>query len=142
MRHFGNRSHAVDRAQHALKLIIGSERRRLVAISQDAPAQHIRIVVRTQGCPLSPGLSDPLLDPLEQAPLINFEVDHRVELEAPLLEQAIEGVGLRNGAREAVEDEAVARIGLGNSVGNNGDDKSMSPVESCTMPCLATSRSA
>ena len=41
-----------------------------------------------------------------------FELDHRVELQPLGAEHRVERLGLRDGARKAVEDEALRRVGL------------------------------
>ena len=43
-----DRRHAVERAQHALQLVIGDERRGLVPVCREAPVQHLGAVVIAQ----------------------------------------------------------------------------------------------
>src|SRR6266568_2481561 len=118
--HLRDRSHAIDRAQHALKLVIGGKRRGLIAVGQQPAVQHLRIVVVAQHLAPRFRLDDPFLDAFEQSALVHLELDDGVELEALLLEHAIERVRLRHRARKAIEDEAPARIGL---VDARGDDR-------------------
>src|SRR5215468_4006877 len=118
--HLRDRRHAIDRAQHALKLVIRGERRGLIAVGQEPPPQHLRIVVGAQRLAPRLRLRDPLLDAFEQDALVHLELDDGVELEALLLEHAIERVRLRHRARETVQDEAPARIGL---LDARGDDR-------------------
>src|SRR5262249_48748694 len=120
-RHLRDRHHAVDRPQHALELIVGHERRGLVPVGEQPAAQHLRIVVGAQRLAARLRVGDALLDALEQALLVHLELDHGIEREALLLEQAVERVGLRHRAREAVKDEALARIGLVDPVGHDAD---------------------
>src|SRR5262245_21498626 len=122
VRDLRDRRHAVDRPQHALQLVIGHERGGLVPIGQEAPMQHVRIVVGAQALPARLGLGDALLDALEQVRLVNLQLDHGVELEVLLLEHAIERMRLRHRARESIEDEAVMRIGLLDALGDDGHD--------------------
>src|SRR5215510_187518 len=118
--HLRDRSHAIDRAQHAQKLVIGGKRRGLIAVGQQPAPQHQRIVVGAQRLAPRFRLGDPLLDAFEQGALVHLELDDGVELEALLLEHAIERMCLRHRARETIEDEAPARIGL---VDARGDDR-------------------
>src|SRR6516165_7569579 len=118
--HLRDRSHAIDRTQHALKLVIGGKRRGLIAVGQQPAVQHLRIVVVAQHLAPRFRLRDPLLDAPEQRALVHLELDDGVELEALLLEHAIKRVRLRHRARETVEDKALARIGL---VDARGDDR-------------------
>src|SRR5215469_3242452 len=118
--HLWDRRHSIDRAQHVQKLVIGGERRGLIAVGQQPAVQHLRIVVVPQRLAPRFRLRDPLLDALEQGALVHLELDDGVELEALLLEHAVERVRLRHRARETVEDEAPARIGLVNA---RGDDR-------------------
>src|SRR5262245_4189672 len=122
LRDLRDRSHAVDRPQHALQLVIGHERGGLASIGQEAAMQHVRIVVGAQALPARLGLGDALLDALEQVRLVNLQLDHGVELEVLLLEHAIERMRLRHRARESIEDEAVMRIGLLDALGDDGHD--------------------
>src|SRR5215475_11236178 len=114
-----DRSHAIDRAQHALKLVIGGKRRGLIAVGQQTTMQHVRIVVVAQHLAPRFRIGDPLLDAFEQSALVHLELDDGVELEALLPEHAVERMRLRHRARETIEDEAPARIGL---VDTHGDD--------------------
>ena len=52
--------------------------------------------------------------------MIDFQVEDRVELDAPFGEFLIERFGLRHRARKAVEDKAVRRIRMVDSAGDNG----------------------
>src|SRR5215470_3389598 len=115
-----DRSHAIDRAQHALKLVIGGKRRGLIAVGQQTTMQHLRIVVVAQHLAPRFRLGDPLLDAFEQSALVHLELDDGVELEALLPEHAVERMRLRHRARETIEDEAPARIGL---IDARGDDR-------------------
>src|SRR6266508_1216563 len=118
-RHLWNRGHTVDRPQHALKLVIGDERRGLIAVGRKPAPEHFRIIVLAKQLASRLHLGDALLDALEQDALVHLELDDRVELEALLLEHAIKRVRLRHRAREAIEDEAVARIGLVDALGDD-----------------------
>src|SRR6516162_205674 len=118
--HLRDRSHAIDRTQHALKLVIGGKRRGLIAVGQQPAVQHLRIVVVAQHLAPRLRLGDSFLDAFEQRALVHLELDDGVEVEALLLEHAIERVRLRHRARKTVEDKALARIGL---VDARGDDR-------------------
>ena len=99
--------------------------------------------------------------------LVDLELDHAVEVQPLLAQHVVERLGLRDRARETVEDEAVLGVRLVDAVGDDRNDdvvgdesprsmmslafsptgvpaltaaRSMSPVESCTIPCLATRR--
>jgi hypothetical protein len=61
------------------------------------------------------------LDTLEQNALVDAQLDHRVELEALFGEKPVERLRLRHRAREAIENEPLARIRLADTVGNDGD---------------------
>ena len=107
--------------QHALELVIRSEWRGLIAVGQKPAPQHLRIVILAQRLAPRLHLGDPLFDPLEQRGLIHLEFDHGIELEALLLEHAIECVRLRHRAWEAIQNEALARIRLIDALRNDRD---------------------
>ena len=52
-------------------------------------------------------------------PLVDLELDHAVELEAALGQQAVERLRLRHRAREAVEHEAALGVRLIDAVGDD-----------------------
>ena len=108
-------------------------------------------------------------NPLDQRLLVDLHQDHVVEVAVGGFQHAVERLGLRHGAREAVEDEAVRGIRFGDSRRQHLDDdvvgtsrpasmialtrvpsalpeataaRSMSPVASCTRPCVCSSRFA
>src|SRR5262245_5293295 len=118
--HLRDRSHAIDRAQHALKLVIGGKRRGLIAVGQKPAVQHVRIVVVAQHLAPRLRLGDAFLNAFEQGTLVHLELDDGVELEALFLEHAIERVRLRHRARKTIEDKAPVRIGL---LDARGDDR-------------------
>src|SRR4029450_3846611 len=121
-RYLRNRGHTVDRPQHALKLIIGDERRGLIAVGRKPAPEHLRIIVLAKHLAPRFHLGDALLDALERDALVHLGLDDRIELEALLLEHAIKRVRLRHRTREAIEDEAVARIGLVDALGDDRHD--------------------
>src|SRR3984893_14467779 len=70
--HLRGRRPAVDRAQHALKLLIRGERRGLIAVGQEPPPQHLRIVVGAQRLAPRLRLRDPLLGAFDQDALVQL----------------------------------------------------------------------
>src|SRR5260221_7845583 len=77
--HLPDRRHAVDRAQHALKLVIRGERRGLIAVGQEPPVQHLRIIVGAQRLAPRLRLLDPLLDASDQDYLVHITLDYVVD---------------------------------------------------------------
>src|SRR6266480_786609 len=57
----------------------------------------------------------------DQLGLIDLHQDHTIELAAALGEHRVERLGLRYGARKAVEDEAAGAIGLVDPSSNHLD---------------------
>ena len=60
-------------------------------------------------------------EPAHELGLADVEVDHPVELLTELLQQAIQGLGLGNRPREAVEDEPARGVGLAQALGDEAD---------------------
>src|SRR5262249_47877314 len=118
----GDRGHAVDRLQRALPAVIIDERRGLLAIGSDATLEDLGIVIRTQRLAARLRLRHAVGDPLLQDGAVHLEFDHRVEREAFLLEHTVERYGLRDGARETVQDESLSGIGLLDTVGDDRHD--------------------
>ena len=77
------------------------------------------VVVGAQRLTARRHLGDAPFDALEENSFVNLELDHRVEIELLLVQHAVERLGLRHGARKAVEDEAVVGVGLGDAVGDD-----------------------
>src|SRR5262249_47862601 len=121
-RHRGDRGHAVDRLQRALPAVIIDERRGLLAIGSDTTLEDLGIVIRTQRLAARLRLRDAAGDALLQDGAVHLEFDHRVERKAFLLEHAVERYGLRDGARETVQDESLSGIGLLDTVGDDRHD--------------------
>ena len=92
--------------------VIGDQRRGLLAIGREPPVQHFGAVVVPQRLAPRLHVGDAALDAPEQGSLVDAQFDHRVKRKAPLRQHAVKRHGLRHGAREAVEDEALARIRL------------------------------
>ncbi len=59
------------------------------------------------------------LNALEQSGFVDAQFDHRVECKAPHRQHAVKRLRLRHCAREAVEDEAFARIRLFDALGDD-----------------------
>ena len=53
---------------------------------------------------------------------VGSDLDHGVELQALLRQHRAQRIGLRHGAREAVEDEAVLAVGLVDALGDDAVD--------------------
>jgi hypothetical protein len=68
------------------------------------------------------GAGEPARDPLDQRLVVDRDLDDRVELEAALLEHAVQRFGLRHRARVAVEDEALRAVGLVDALGDDAVD--------------------
>jgi len=91
----------------------------LLPISKETALEHLRIVIRTYLLATGGHIRDPLLDALKKNSLIHFQLDHRVEFEAPLGEQSVKRLGLRHGARKPVKHEATFGIMLIDAIGND-----------------------
>ena len=83
--------------------------------------QHFRIVVVAQRLAAFLHLGDAAFDAPHQGILVDAQFDHRVEREPLLCQHAVERLGLRHGAREAVEDEALARVRLLDALADDAD---------------------
>ena len=58
-------------------------------------------------------------DAVEQGILVDVQLKHRIELDTPAGEFPIECFGLRDRARKAVKDEAVGRVRMVDTAGDN-----------------------
>src|SRR6266540_1090661 len=115
-----DRGHAVDRLQRALFRVVIGQRSGLHAIGGNALLQRFGIVVGANGLAALLHLGNPLLDSLQQLAFVHLELDHRVELHILRIEHAVERLGLGNGARKTVQDEALGRVRLLDPVGHDG----------------------
>ena len=82
--------HAVHGLEHALAGVIIGQRRGLGPIGDQTPAQHVRIVVGAQLLAAGGHFRNPRLDALDQDAFVDLQLDHAVELEAALGQQAVE----------------------------------------------------
>ena len=105
----------------ALAPVIVDERRGQLAVGRQPPVQHVGSVVVAE--PLAPRLHvrDAAFNALEQGGFVDAQFDHRVKRKASLCQHAVKGHGLRHGARETVEDEALARIRRFDALGDDLD---------------------
>ena len=138
------RPRAVDAAQEALLLVVVDQRLGLLVVLVEPVADHLGLVVVADdqlGCrrcrrrpPASGGSNStwktwPFFDagaaPAEPAhDLVVGDVDQerRGQLAAELAQLRVERLGLRHGAREAVEDEAVGGLLALDPLGDHADD--------------------
>src|SRR5229473_2981893 len=128
--HLVDMGHAVDRPQNPPGAIIGQDRLGLPAIDLEPRLDRFRPVVGAVdeigaaayvAQPLDPRALVALVvaraaalageapgDAVDQRGFIDLDQDHMVERLAPRGEHRVERLGLRNGARKAVEDEAAS----------------------------------
>src|SRR5579862_3198733 len=81
-------------------------------------AQRLRSVVGS----VRPPFADAILDTPDQRLVINLQLDHPVDLLAASGKHSVERPGLRDGAREAVEDGTLCTGILTEALRNDGDD--------------------
>src|SRR5580693_2001618 len=64
-------------------------------------------------------------EPCDKSGLIDLKLDHVVDPETTLRQHLIQGLGLRQRARKAVENKAVSAIRLADTIGDHVDDDSV-----------------
>ena len=112
--------HRPDRVDHrdaAALLVPGQHGRRLVAIGRQPDGHRRRVVV---GAPLDLTPLDEAVDDHRVRDLEEEDVGHAAP---PLREQRSHALGLRDGADDAVEDDAVGRFRLGQFVTDDAENQ-------------------
>ena len=98
-----------------------NQRLGLGAVAGEALREHLRRIVDTDLFATLAHLRDTGFDPLEQRTLVDAQFDNRVELEVLLLQQFVQRLRLRHGARKTVEDETLLRVRLFDAIRDNSD---------------------
>src|SRR3954449_2164969 len=121
LRHLLDRTHAVDLDELAARLVIGSNHGGIAVVGGKPGLEDLGIVVLADR--LAPGarFRGPALDPLDEGALVDLELEHRIEPQTLFGEHRVEGLGLGDGAREAVEDEALAGVRPVDALGDDAD---------------------
>src|SRR5919197_3792850 len=140
--HLGRAARAVEAVQQVALVVVVHERRGLLAVDLEPVANRLLAVVVALRERLAVDVADlvvlrrgvldvvsvalPAHAPPRQAPheLVLGHVDeqHRGDAPLDLAQRAVERLGLLVGAREAVEQEAVAGVGLGEPVEDHAHD--------------------
>src|SRR3990170_989976 len=132
--HVVDGAHAVHRPQRALAVVVADQRRRLAVVDHQpvrhrfrgvvvAPRERRSLAHVADAADLRPakaimvalpagGAAEAADDALDDAPVVDLELDHGVELLLLALQHRVERVGLRQVARKSIEDDALLAIGL------------------------------
>src|SRR5690606_31247194 len=110
-----------DLHEPAAAPVVRQDRRGLPVVDLQPLAQRLDVVVAARGAAVAGAFGRSRLDALDQHLVRHRDLDHEVQGQALALEQRIKRLGLRDGAREAVEDEALAAIRLLDALGDHLD---------------------
>ena len=94
--------------RHRLAVVVGAAGE-LVRAADVADAGHRGRLERVVVAGAALGAGEAAGDAVDQRRVVHLQLDDRVELHALLGQHPVERLGLRHGAREAVQDEAVGR---------------------------------
>ena len=103
-------------------MVIGRDNRGVAVIGLKTGLEDLGIIVLAHGLACGLGLFRTAHNAMHQRVLIDLQFEHGIKLQAFLCEHHIQGFGLRDGAREAIEDEAFFGIRLLDPVRDNADD--------------------
>src|SRR6185437_3899930 len=113
-----HRRHAINGLEQPLALVVGHERLGELTVDFEALAGDLGIVVG----PSAAGFLGPVGDTRYECIGVRGDRDDSVQPQALLLEHLPQGIRLRHGSWEAVEDEAIGAIPLVDPLGNDAVD--------------------